>query len=147
VLATLLSSCGGRDASQADEERPRPPSAESTASSPEGSPPSTGASTEPSEALSRCRRHIDELRGVLADLPSACSTDTDCVCYSGGISGLTGCGGVSDSDAASSIRALSEAIEDASGAMDAGEQCFSRVSCAPRRCVARCVEGRCVDES
>jgi hypothetical protein len=93
-------------------------------------PPPRAAPADP-----ECQRIVQALKTELAKLPSACTADKDCTCYSGGVSGVTGCGGVSDVAAARRIATLTREFTKS--------RCDNRVNCAAQLCRAACVDGRC----
>ncbi len=112
---------------------PAPPAAtaNSLASTPaSATPPPPAPSANP-----KCARVVQALKAELAKLPSSCTTDKDCTCYSGGVSNVTGCGGVSDMAAARRIGTLTREFVDS--------RCEGRVNCAATRCLAACVDGYC----
>ena len=54
----------------------------------------------------RCAEVVVALQKEVASLPSKCTADADCVCYRGGVGGVTDCGAVSDLATAKRIDAL-----------------------------------------
>jgi len=82
-----------------------------------------------------CAGVVRKLQAVIATLPSKCGKDAECFCYRGGVEGVTGCGGESDSPTASRISELTDEFDRLN--------CSYSVSCAARTCNAGCVDGTC----
>jgi len=82
-----------------------------------------------------CAAVARKLQAVIATLPSRCEKDAECVCYRGGVDGITDCGGESDSAASERISELTDEFD--------GLKCDYPVSCAARLCNPGCIDGRC----
>ena len=89
----------------------------------------------PARLRSECRRTVAGLEREVAKLPSHCTRDSECVCYVGGVAGVTDCGGVSDVATADRIASLNRELR--------ADRCEPSVACAARLCTAHCAAGVC----
>ncbi|MCA9594273.1 MAG: hypothetical protein KC776_13210 [Myxococcales bacterium] len=131
VLALFAAGCSKSGASSGPPPSPSPTQAPAPSAAPASTPTAATATATPSA----CSELEDKLRAELAKLPSPCSADADCTCYVGGVSGVTGCGGISNLSAAKRIGELTQQHHD--------QKCGGQVSCAARLCQPACVNGSC----
>jgi hypothetical protein len=85
-----------------------------------------------------CAERVDAFEGTLvASTGGACTADTDCKCYPGGVSKKHSCGGVTDTASAEKLSTIAaEYLKDG---------CKSGIDCAARMCIASCQNGRCTE--
>ncbi len=89
----------------------------------------------PARTKSECTHVVSELEREVGKLPSKCARDSDCVCYAGGVPGVTNCGGVSDTASAARIGTLNQEFMTA--------RCTPFTACAASLCTAKCAAGVC----
>jgi hypothetical protein len=97
----------------------------------------SGTTTTTSEAPS-CAARVDAFEGTLvASSAGACTADTDCKCYPGGVSKKHSCGGVTDTASAEKLSSIAaDYLKDG---------CKSGIACPATVCMASCQGGRCID--
>ena len=93
--------------------------------------PPTGAPPDP------CAQVIADYDRILSEAPVRCASDSDCACYSGGVSDRKGCGGVDHRDKAGRLDAARERFRAAG--------CRATIHCAAWMCQPVCDNGSCVN--
>jgi hypothetical protein len=102
---------------------------------PSGDSPSVSAMARTPRDCASIQRDFDDA----VDAPSAlaCSADTDCGCYPGGVSQKHGCGGIANKTAVRAAEMLAAEMSAAG--------CHTGIACAAWSCTPRCKGGRCVN--
>ena len=98
--------------------------------------PTATAKVDASASAASCATTLASYDALVAG-GGACSVDSDCECFAGGVSPKSACGGVTDRATAAKLESLRADYEHA--------QCDA-LSCAGWICSPKCVAGRCASE-